>query len=152
MDNKFEHHDDIISNSREEAIRKAQIELQNKYNNEAERKIERPNISTPKILIKLVIILICEIVGIVLAIKINLWILSFVLAIILLTFKSTIIDMILLYQKYAPERIRKACLFEPSCSQYMILAIEKYGTIRGIFKGIKRLLRCHPPNGGIDNP
>jgi putative component of membrane protein insertase Oxa1/YidC/SpoIIIJ protein YidD len=34
----------------------------------------------------------------------------------------------------------------------MILAIKKYGIIKGIYKGIKRLLRCHSPNGGIDYP
>jgi len=56
------------------------------------------------------------------------------------------------YQRYAPERIRRACVFEPSCSEYMILSIEKYGILCGIIKGVKRLLRCRFPNGGEDYP
>jgi len=56
------------------------------------------------------------------------------------------------YQKYAPTRIRSACRFEPSCSNYMLLAIEKYGLTRGGYQGVKRLLRCKIPNGGFDYP
>jgi putative membrane protein insertion efficiency factor len=66
--------------------------------------------------------------------------------------KKLLIRLIKLYQKKAPERLRQACLFQPSCSNYMILAIEKYGVVVGIGKGIKRLLRCRPPNGGEDYP
>lgn len=43
------------------------------------------------------------------------------------------------------------CKFYPSCSEYMIQAIKKYGCIKGIFLGIKRLSRCHPfAKGGYD--
>lgn len=43
------------------------------------------------------------------------------------------------------------CKFYPSCSEYMKQAIEKYGCRKGIYKGIKRLLRCHPfAKGGYD--
>ncbi len=43
------------------------------------------------------------------------------------------------------------CKFYPSCSEYMLQAIEKYGCIKGIFIGIKRLLKCHPfSKGGYD--
>jgi putative component of membrane protein insertase Oxa1/YidC/SpoIIIJ protein YidD len=34
----------------------------------------------------------------------------------------------------------------------MILAIEKYGVVKGVIKGIRRILRCNYPNGGIDYP
>jgi putative component of membrane protein insertase Oxa1/YidC/SpoIIIJ protein YidD len=34
----------------------------------------------------------------------------------------------------------------------MILAIQKYGLIKGIKKGVRRIKRCHYPNGGIDYP
>lgn len=66
--------------------------------------------------------------------------------------KRSLIWLVHLYQHYAPDRIRLKCVFEPSCSEYMILSIEKYGAIKGVIKGCIRLLRCHPPNGGRDDP
>ncbi len=47
--------------------------------------------------------------------------------------------------------IGKGCRFTPTCSQYTIEALEKYGTIKGIWLGARRLIRCHPFGGfGID--
>lgn len=66
--------------------------------------------------------------------------------------KHIIIFLIRLYQRYMPYDIRCNCLFVPNCSEYMILAIEKYGVCKGVRKGINRLLRCHEPNGGVDYP
>jgi putative component of membrane protein insertase Oxa1/YidC/SpoIIIJ protein YidD len=66
--------------------------------------------------------------------------------------KKAIIYCVKLYQHYAPSRIRLACVFEPSCSVYMLMAIDKYGGVKGTIKGFRRLLRCHFPNGGEDNP
>ena len=44
------------------------------------------------------------------------------------------------------------CRFTPSCSEYTKLAVMKYGTVKGIWKGIKRISRCNPFfTGGIDN-
>ena len=74
------------------------------------------------------------------------------LAVLVLTIRDFVILMVLIYQKIAPERIRRSCRFEPTCSAYMLLAIEKYGFPRGFVKGIKRLLRCRYPNGGVDYP
>lgn len=71
---------------------------------------------------------------------------------IIINLKKIMIFFVKLYQRYASESTRKLCLFKPSCSEYMILSIEKYGCIRGFIKGIKRLRRCHTPNGGIDYP
>jgi len=46
-----------------------------------------------------------------------------------------------------------ACRFQPSCSEYMILAVRKYGAIRGAWRGVCRIARCHPWNaGGYDPP
>lgn len=43
------------------------------------------------------------------------------------------------------------CRFVPTCSEYALLAIEKYGVARGIKLAVKRVLRCHPFNpGGYD--
>lgn len=69
-----------------------------------------------------------------------------------LNFKKAIVCCIKIYQRYAPAHIRNKCRFEPSCSQYMILAIEKYGLINGMVKGINRLKRCNINNGGYDFP
>lgn len=66
--------------------------------------------------------------------------------------KRLLITLIILYQKYAPEKIRSACLFKPCCSEYMKQSILKYGVISGTFRGIKRIRRCRYPNGGIDEP
>lgn len=63
-----------------------------------------------------------------------------------------IIWTIRVYQRYAPDYIRLACVYEPSCSEYMILSIQRYGVMKGIIKGIQRLERCHLPNGGTDYP
>ena len=44
-----------------------------------------------------------------------------------------------------------SCRFIPTCSEYAILAIEKYGIIRGGYMAIKRILKCHPFHpGGYD--
>jgi len=39
------------------------------------------------------------------------------------------------------------CRYSPSCSNYMIEAVQKFGAIKGGWLGIKRLLRCHPWGG-----
>jgi len=43
------------------------------------------------------------------------------------------------------------CKYEPTCSEYTKQAIEKYGTVKGLFKGFLRILRCNPfSKGGYD--
>lgn len=45
------------------------------------------------------------------------------------------------------------CRFEPSCSHYYIQAVQKYGALRGSWRGLLRILRCHPFHpGGFDPP
>ena len=73
-------------------------------------------------------------------------------ATIMLFLKHICIWGIRMYQLLAPAEIRLSCNFTPSCSEYMILAIQKYGVLKGIYTGRKRMLRCHYPNGGIDYP
>jgi putative membrane protein insertion efficiency factor len=44
-----------------------------------------------------------------------------------------------------------ACRFHPTCSDYMREAVERYGVMRGVAMGVRRLLRCHPfHEGGFD--
>ena len=66
--------------------------------------------------------------------------------------KYFFIGTVLMYKAFAPLSIRSQCRFEPTCSTYMIMALKKYGLFIGLFKGIRRLMRCHPPNGGVDYP
>ena len=54
---------------------------------------------------------------------------------------KAVIWMVYVYQRFAPDGLRLRCVYEPSCSEYMILAVKKYGCIRGLWKGIKRLRR-----------
>lgn len=50
-----------------------------------------------------------------------------------------------------PDKIR-ACIYYPSCSEYTYIAIERFGLIKGIFLGSKRILRCNPfSKGGVDD-
>ncbi|MGH4121426.1 MAG: membrane protein insertion efficiency factor YidD [Clostridium sp.] len=55
------------------------------------------------------------------------------------------------YRKYISPLKRPCCIFYPTCSQYTLEAIEKYGAVKGSIMGVKRILRCHPYNkGGFD--
>ena len=44
------------------------------------------------------------------------------------------------------------CRFEPSCSNYMIEALQRHGVFKGLYLGIRRLLRCHPFGGSGYDP
>ncbi|XZE32597.1 membrane protein insertion efficiency factor YidD [Pirellulaceae bacterium SH501] len=57
------------------------------------------------------------------------------------------------YQRGISPLLGPSCRFTPTCSQYMIEAIQKYGAIRGMIKGARRICRCHPFHpGGYDPP
>ena len=57
------------------------------------------------------------------------------------------------YQKFLSPIFGGQCRFHPSCSQYFILAVEKYGFISGSCRGVWRILKCHPFHpGGYDPP
>jgi uncharacterized protein len=67
--------------------------------------------------------------------------------------KALIIFGVRVYQRLLRPILPAACRFQPSCSEYMILAVNKYGPARGAWKGIRRICRCHPWNsGGYDPP
>lgn len=72
--------------------------------------------------------------------------------IVAINIKKFVIWLIETYQRFAPDNVRLSCRFEPTCSQYMKLAINKYGVLRGVLKGLHGLSRCHPPNCGEDYP
>ena len=66
--------------------------------------------------------------------------------------KRILIFAVRVYQRFATDATRERCRYEPSCSEYMILSVQKYGVIRGARKGIRRWRGCKPPNGGFDMP
>lgn len=66
--------------------------------------------------------------------------------------KRLLIGLVHVYQKYAPESRRRMCLFKPTCSEYAILALNKYGSILGTIKTINRLRRCKGTKYHIDYP
>ncbi len=57
--------------------------------------------------------------------------------------RKILIKIIRFYQTL-PVHTHSLCRFKPTCSEYMIESLEYYGTIKGLFLGIKRVLRCHP--------
>lgn len=66
---------------------------------------------------------------------------------------AVLIGLIRVYQIALSPLFGPACRFEPSCSRYMVGALQKYGLCRGFAKGVGRVCRCHPWNpGGLDPP
>lgn len=61
--------------------------------------------------------------------------------------KKTLLFLIRAYRKWISPYKKPCCRFIPTCSQYAIEAIEKYGAFKGSYLAIRRLLRCHPFSG-----
>ena len=65
--------------------------------------------------------------------------------------KKISLALLRFYKKWISPMLGIRCKFEPTCSVYMYMAIEKYGTSKGIWMGLKRLARCQPcSQGGYD--
>lgn len=58
--------------------------------------------------------------------------------------KKFLIFLVRCYQKYISPLFPPSCIYQPTCSTYMIQAIEKHGVLKGTTMGIARILRCHP--------
>lgn len=55
------------------------------------------------------------------------------------------------YQRYISPGLPARCRFSPSCSQYTLEAVERYGLMKGSWLGLRRLIKCHPFHpGGYD--
>ncbi len=65
--------------------------------------------------------------------------------------KKLSLFLIRIYKKFISPCLPRSCRFYPSCSGYMYTSIERFGFIRGLFLGTKRLLKCQPfCKGGVD--
>lgn len=65
--------------------------------------------------------------------------------------KGVFIFLIKFYRKWISPLKPPSCRFYPTCSQYALTAVEKYGPIRGGWLAVKRIFKCHPfHSGGID--
>ncbi len=61
--------------------------------------------------------------------------------------KFLLVGLVKLYQGVLSPYLPNACRYTPTCSQYMIEAIEKHGVGKGGWLGLKRLASCHPWGG-----
>lgn len=66
--------------------------------------------------------------------------------------RALCIGIIRAYQYVISPLMGPACRFEPSCSQYALDAIERYGVLRGGGMVVVRLLKCHPFHPGGEDP
>lgn len=117
--------------------------------------LERPKINYVKPIIAFVVYVV-QLVGLIFVPYPYGWVMALTLvaySLIYFSFiaKRTVIWLVHLYQNKASDETRLKCVMEPSCSVYMILAVQKYGVIRGVYKGIRRLLRCGNERG-VDYP
>src|SRR5947199_168326 len=65
--------------------------------------------------------------------------------------RRTVRALIRVYQLTLAHLVFTQCRFVPSCSRYTYEAVERYGAVRGVWLGIRRILRCHPLHpGGYD--
>lgn len=143
-----------------DALRRAMFEDENDpRSNNYKRKLNRPRINWLRVILSIVLppVLLFLISWLLVYLGISHWIcivasLLILLIYIIVRLKSAVICAVHIYQRYAPDSLRLKCRFEPSCSEYMILAIEKYGLIKGSIKGIDRMKRCNVNDGGFDYP
>lgn len=66
--------------------------------------------------------------------------------------KTILIAMIRFYKSYISPLTPPSCRYTPTCSQYALEAIQKYGAIKGTWLAVKRISRCHPWGGSGYDP
>ncbi|MDI6860865.1 MAG: membrane protein insertion efficiency factor YidD [Caldisericia bacterium] len=66
--------------------------------------------------------------------------------------KKLVLALIKFYQKFISPIFPPSCRYTPTCSQYTFEAVQKYGVLKGLFLGIKRILRCNPFFPGGEDP
>ena len=67
--------------------------------------------------------------------------------------KQLLLTLIDFYQRWISPAFPGKCRFRPTCSQYAIEAIRKYGAFKGSWLALRRILRCHPfYKGDLNDP
>ncbi|HEV2860361.1 MAG TPA: membrane protein insertion efficiency factor YidD [Pyrinomonadaceae bacterium] len=65
--------------------------------------------------------------------------------------RGLLVALLRFYKAAVSPLLPPSCRFVPTCSEYAMEAVEKYGALRGGWMGVRRLLRCHPFHpGGFD--
>ena len=57
-----------------------------------------------------------------------------------------------IYKQWLSPLLPTACRFQPTCSEYMMQAVERHGVVRGVSLGLLRLFKCHPFHAGGFDP
>ena len=61
------------------------------------------------------------------------------------------VGLIRLYQRTLSRLLPATCRYRPSCSEYVVQAVQAHGVVKGLWLGLRRILRCHPfAAGGYD--
>jgi uncharacterized protein len=64
-----------------------------------------------------------------------------------------LVALVRCYQFFISPWLGPRCRYQPTCSEYFIAAVRKYGALRGAWRGVLRICRCHPwHHGGYDPP
>ncbi len=66
--------------------------------------------------------------------------------------KFLVLDLLGVYKAIVSPFLPPACRFEPTCSEYTREAVERYGVVKGVWMGAKRILRCQPLCRGGHDP
>lgn len=65
--------------------------------------------------------------------------------------KRLLLALIRFYQRALSPHLPASCRYQPTCSQYALTAVERFGALRGGWMSLKRILRCNPfSKGGYD--
>ncbi|WP_028263602.1 membrane protein insertion efficiency factor YidD [Atopobium fossor] len=62
------------------------------------------------------------------------------------------IAIVKFYQKWISPALPDSCIYSPTCSQYAVEALQKYGFCKGSWLALKRIARCHPLHKGGHDP
>lgn len=66
--------------------------------------------------------------------------------------RLAVVLLLRFYKRCLSPLLPSACRFYPTCSEYMMAAVERYGVVRGVWLGMRRLFRCHPFHAGGYDP